>query len=515
MFPKKYLIFVIILFFYPLSSVLGQATLRGTVTDLFERGPLIGTTIVVEGTSIGTATDAEGKYQLRRIPSGEVIRVRFSYIGYESQTFELTLEEGEVRELDVEMSAESIEGQEINISAQAIGQIAAINQQKASDAIVNVVSEEKIRELPDANAAESIGRLSGVSISRSGGEATKVMLRGLSDKYINVTVDGVSLPTTDALARGIDLSTISQSSLAGIELFKSVTPDKDGDAIAGAINLVTRKAQKERVLRINATGGYNNIMNSFEQYDFNGNYGERFFNDVLGVQINGNIERKIRSNERNSIGYSTPAGSPDDYFISNLTLRFTDEIRTRNGLGLILDVNTPDNGSIKFSSMYSSTMRDYITHNRDFPRGVVTYSYRDTEQQIDLFTNSLTGQNHLLGLDINWGASYSQSTSENPFDYELIFAEAAGMGNTPFIRENPEQLIDFAKNNFQIASIHEGYIYTQETSHDEISLYADLIKDYQIGNWFTGTIKGGAKFSSQNRANENTRSFAPYRLGYW
>lgn len=67
------------------------------------------------------------------------------------------------------------------------------------------------------------------------------MLRGLSGKYSTVTIDGIRMAPTDSTDRGIDLSTVSQGSLAGIELYKALTPDKDADAIAGSVNLVTKK----------------------------------------------------------------------------------------------------------------------------------------------------------------------------------------------------------------------------------------------------------------------------------
>ena len=74
------------------------------------------------------------------------------------------------------------------MSAQAEGQLAAINEQLRSNRIVNVVSAARIQELPDANAAEAVGRLPGVAIQRNAGEGEKVVVRGLSPKYTNVTV---------------------------------------------------------------------------------------------------------------------------------------------------------------------------------------------------------------------------------------------------------------------------------------------------------------------------------------
>lgn len=85
------------------------------------------------------------------------------------------------------------------VYGQAIGQVKAINQQRESDAIVNIVSEEKMRELPDVNAAEAIGRLPGIALQRNNGEGQKVIIRGLDPKYTNITINGVKVPSIQAL----------------------------------------------------------------------------------------------------------------------------------------------------------------------------------------------------------------------------------------------------------------------------------------------------------------------------
>jgi hypothetical protein len=85
--------------------------------------------------------------------------------------------------------------------------------------------------------------------------------------------------------------------LAGIELLKALTPDKDGDALAGSVNLVTKKAPEIRTFRTDLKGSYNSLMESAGQYDLSFHYGERFFENILGVQASGNLD-EIRSNER-------------------------------------------------------------------------------------------------------------------------------------------------------------------------------------------------------------------------
>jgi hypothetical protein len=61
---------------------------------------------------------------------------------------------------------------------------------------------------------------------------------------------------------------MSQGSLAGIELYKALTPDKDADAIAGSVNLVTPNAPAERSIQINAKGAYEKLNKTLNQYDF-------------------------------------------------------------------------------------------------------------------------------------------------------------------------------------------------------------------------------------------------------
>ena len=519
--------FVFVVQFSTLSF--GQGSMRGIITDSTSHNALVGANIYFLGTSIGTSTNLEGEYIIKNIPEGSY-KAKVSYIGYKTKEIGVSILSNKTTVLDFVLVPDVLEGEEIVVTGQASGQISAINQQLSSNTIVNVVSEEKIQELPDVNAAESIGRLPGVSLTRSGGEANKVILRGMSDQYTNVTIDGVRIPSTDALDRGIDLSMISQSSLAGIELYKALTADKDGDGIAGSINLVTKKAPSTRELRLTLKGGYNDLMRSAKQYDFALKYGERFYNDLFGVQINGNIESKIRSNEFNNIDYASTGPNNQTYNIDDFYLRFTDEMRKRNGLSLLLDYDTPDEGNIKLNTSFNSTDRDYLTHQRDYPNGGgetqylggVTYSFRDREQEIKTFSSALTGDNNLLSFDLNWGLSFAQSTSDFPYDYRIDFSEpsdqgvGSGMRSTPSnLKDHPELLIPYAYNNFRAATLAGAYYSTQNNLDKNRTAFLNLSRSYTIGDLFSGEIKFGGKYNSKSRTNNQAQNFSPYYLGGW
>jgi len=503
------------------SSIYAQATIWGVVTDSMSTKPLTGANVYLMGTALGSVSDLEGAYRIERIPEG-TYTLRISYIGYRTKKMEITVESGKTYRINVQLAQELVKGAPVVVRGQAVGQAAAINQQISANTIVNVVSEEKIKELPDANAAEAIGRLPGVSILRSGGEANKIILRGLSDKFTYVTIDGVKIPATDATARGVDLSVLSQSSLTGIELYKAVTSDKDGDALAGSINLVTRNAPEKRKIRFDLKGDYNRLMNSANQYDCAFQYGERFFNSLLGVQLAGNLEKRIRSNERINVDYNQTLNDGKDYFINDFLVEFTDEIRKRDGFRVLLDFVTPDNGTIRFNNIYGRTKRNYLWSTRDYPsngggsqEGNPMYDYRDRDQEIKTFSSSLHGDNNVLGFHLNWGASYGESDSRYPFDYEMIFVEPSGMNPSPMYRTGPEKLISYAVNDFSNASLYWAYYRSQHNTEKEKTAFIDISKRYLITEKISGEFKFGGKYKIKDRSNARSEDFTPYYLGRW
>jgi TonB-dependent receptor len=503
------------------TSAFAQGTLRGVVTDTLDRSPLVGANVYLIGTALGSATNLEGEYRIDRIPAG-AYTLRVSYIGYRTRMIKADIQNNGATLINATLAADAVELGSVTVTGQAVGQAAAINQQITSNTIINVVSEEKIRELPDANAAESIGRLPGVSILRSGGEANKIILRGLDDKFTNITIDGVKIPPTDATSRGVDLSTLSQSSLAGIELFKAATPDKDGDALAGSINLVTKKAPETRRIKADVKGDYNKLMESANQHDLSLHYGERFFNQTLGVQLAGNLEKRIRSNERIDVDYNQQFSEGRDYFINDFSLEFTDEIRKRDGFSVLLDLNTPDNGSIRFNNVFGRTKRDYLLSTRDYPsngggdqQGNPVYGYRDREQEINTYSGSIRGDNNLAGLRLNWGLSLGQSESDFPFDYEATFVEPSGMQASPMLRHGPEQLITYAENNFSNASLYWAYFRSQRNFDKERTAFLDMAKPYLFSPKISGEIKIGGKYKTKDRSNARAEDFTPYYLGRW
>ncbi|HLP14831.1 MAG TPA: TonB-dependent receptor [Bacteroidota bacterium] len=504
---------IVFLLLIPVLS-LGAGKLKGKIEDAQSKDPLIGANVLLVGTSVGAVSDIYGNYLLPAVAPGKYT-VRCSYLGYVLKTAPVTITDGATSEVNFALTADVLEGQEVVISAQAFGQAAAINQQLSSNTIVNVISEQKIKELPDANAAEAIGRLPGVSVVRSGGEASQIMLRGLGENMMTITVDGVKLSPTDANSRGVDLSAIAQSSLSGIEVSKAVTSDMDGEAIAGRVNFVTKIAPEQREIQLNLYGMYNGLDKNTSQYNLIGRYGDRFFDGVMGVQLFGNIEKRDRSSEEYDVSYYEY--QKFQYYVSSFGVRYTPETRQREGGKVLLDFKTPDEGILKINGELNRTKRNSHTIFRNYPYSrEVNYSFNGQDLTTDIRNVALQGENHLFDWNVNWNLSYTESKNDNPYNFTMNYGEDDGMnGIVPVDYQRSANFlgfISFARNNFQKTSFNTAQAETNSSLDFEKTAFADIKREYNAFN-LNGEIKFGGKYRSKYHRRFGQKFQALYYLG--
>ena len=219
-----------------------SSIITGTIKDSKTKKPLVGANVFLLGTSLGTITNDNGTYQISNVDPGKYF-LKATYIGYESKDIEINVPINKKITKLIELAYKTLEGETIEVTAQARGQIDAINKQLNAKSIKNIISSDKIQELPDANAAETLARVPGLSIKREGGEGNKVVIRGLSPKYNKVTVNGANLASTDKDDRSTDLSMISQYMIEEIEVTKAGTPDQEADVLGGTVNFKLKKAK--------------------------------------------------------------------------------------------------------------------------------------------------------------------------------------------------------------------------------------------------------------------------------
>lgn len=397
---------------------------KGRVVDAEMNETLPGATVMVEGISgMGAVTDINGEVRIMNVPTGNQ-KIIVSFVGYAQQEIDIVIKPGENLLGNITMEQDFIMGEEVVITGQVNGQLIAINEQRNSDAIVNIVSADKIQELPDVNAAEAISRLPGVALERSGGEGQKVIIRGLQPKFAAITLNGVRLPSNSSSDRSVDISLIAPEMLSGIEVFKNPLPDMDAESTAGSVNLRLRKTPQGMRLLAKGLGGYNHLNNDPKDYKGLFQLSNRTENNKLGYMFQSSIERFNRSGDLIDYNWYRDGDTPDDPILGNRAT-YTNflEIRRRFNSSLNLDYDLGNGHNIALFSLYSRQGRDRTNNsmNLNYGAGDLRYTASDLDNSLDLYNVSLSGEHPVGKVLMDWTLSRSVSYGKTPYNFGMEF----------------------------------------------------------------------------------------------
>jgi TonB-dependent receptor len=402
---------------------------------------------------------------------------------------------------------ESITGKEVVVTAQAKGQTEAINQQLSSKNIIDVVSSARIQELPDANAAESVGRLPGVSVLRSGGEGNKIVIRGMAPKYNNIEVAGVKMSSTDSDDRSVDLSMISPYMLDGIEVTKAVTPDMDADAIGGTVNFKLKEAPEGTKYDFIAQGGYNDLKKEYNNFKVVGSASNRFLDNRLGIFGQIDIEGKNNSSNNESASYDEKGTELTNVktIISSMALNDYERYLNRYGGTLVLDYKIPE-GSIILNNFYSSSKKKTWTRGQSFdligPDHYYTAGY--SEVNLTVLTNSLRYTQNLPLFKVDAIVTHSFSGQDVPQDYSFDFEEVHAFKDYDPTTIAPSQVQQYTYNNMLNTSLYDVGQYSWNLKDREITGALNISKEFNVLDELVGTIKGGGKYGYKDRSYDYT-----------
>lgn len=497
----------VLVFVHSLLYAAPTGKIVGYVFDSLSNDPLPSANVFIEGTALGAATDLKGRFVIPRVPVGHY-KLSVRYIGYQEKTVNIIVEPGQTLKKTIKLDFQRIEGKVVTVTAQAEGQMAAINQQLRSNTIANIVSKSRIQELPDVNAAESIGRLPGVSIERSGGEATKVEIRGLSPKYNTVSVNGVRVPATGGNDRSVNLSLIASNMLDGIEVKKSNTPDMDADALGGSVDLKLKEAPEGLKVNASAQGGYNQLQKYYGNYNFTGNVSNRFYDSRLGIIAGFNLDNYDRSADKFQGDYRRTAEA-----ITNLTqiepqqirLREENVKRGRTGASLVLDYRIPF-GKITANSFYNRLHWDglYRINRMNVLSNRHYYDLEDRSGTTSIFTGAAGMQQDLGWLSYDFGLSRTASRNKNPGDRTWTFVQENAAFQTTKIGPNtaPNQIPLLATIDTTNTGLASAFIYDTKLDENTTALQLNVKVPIHLGMNIKGYFKMGGKFRWLNRRND-------------
>ncbi len=479
-----------------------NATIIGVVKDATTSEALIGANVIVMGTSLGGSTDLDGKYRVQNVPFG-TYTLRVTYIGYKRQEMEVNVASEKTIEINFSLKSDVIEGESVVISTQREGQIAAINQQINSEGIKNIVSSDKIQELPEANAAEAVGRLPGVSLLREGGEGSKVVIRGLAPQYNKVQIDGVDLSSTDANDRSTDLSMISPYMLGGIEVSKSAMANQEANQLGGTVNFITKGAPfAEPSYSIVAEGGYNGLRNEYGDYKFVGQTSRRMFNNLFGISLNLDVEKRNRgSNTANAEYYFKQ--EYNRAVINSFNVEDISRELKRYGGSLVLDYKTPTT-SILMSNFLSKIDHDIISRSENSINLVTSQTERDqtldhTKTNTIVLMDQISWEQIFNNFKIKSGISYSLSKDETPRELTFTGIEGAPLARPIDITASPAQIPSYMSNDTSQMYLGPMYDSNELTKEEQFSANLDLQWQYDLSEAVNIKLNFGGKFKHKDR----------------
>jgi TonB-dependent receptor len=506
-----------------LSAATG--TVSGKVADRESGDPLPGANVIIPGTSIGASTDLDGKYSLKNVPAGRQ-SMKVTYIGYRSVTVELIVGENATLTQDFRLVSQALEGQTVVVTGQAKGQMEAINQQLSSNNIVNVVSAEKMKELPDANLAESIGRLPGVSIQREAGEASKIVVRGLSPKFNRVTVEGVPMVSTSNSDRSIDLSLIGDDLIKGVELSKSLRADLDADAIGGSVNLTLRQAPEGLHYDASANGGYNQLHKDWKNGKFVASVSDRFFDNSLGARVQVSVEQKEIPSQVFGGNYSSAQLYPgtDQFYIQTESAVLTDtyQKRRRNAGSAIIDYAS-DFVDLSFFNLFSEKNDDVTTgantisflnagSDGGFSRLYSVVGYKTSER-----THALQSLFKIGDTKLNLSAAYTNATTDAPgLSFPMIEDQTQNVFSSPAEFQNAQPSVLIAKmgasNPAHTFIGHMSNVFNTTLLDENYDGKLDYKVPFKFSEDISGTLSVGGKYHGVRRQSDG--SFQFFNLEY-
>ena len=413
--------------------------LTGKVTEAGSGRALPNAKVSVPQLGRSAVADRSGAYRLDGIPAGSYA-VEVEYVGLSGAKSDVTVpESGPVeRNFSLGSTAETLGVEEVTVTGYRLAQITALQDKKASQTIKESVTADDAGKLPDRNAGETLARVVGVAVTTDQGEGRYVTIRGIDAALSNVTIDGQIIGSPEGDTRRVALDTVPADILSKLEVIKSATPDLDGNAIGGTINLVTPSVFDD------PDGSFFSATGDYGYYDLGGQnpwggslaWGN-IFNERFGIVLSASYsDREFNSHNIQGGDPWTEEGDflvPDEFTMRDYLIR-----RVRKGFVANLEFRPNDDLKLHWRNLYNRYEDTELQ-----PEVTLDYRGGDLENQTPTSGTFTEGEGErinterfeiqsilssTLGGDITIGEwnlagsfTYGETKQDTPYDNAYIF----------------------------------------------------------------------------------------------
>ena len=546
--PLRWLLALALAFAVSTGFVSGQTpgtgTITGRVSDSTSGRSLQGAVVRVVGTTVSDVSDQEGRFTLSGVPAG-MASVEVEYVGLDLFKEPVSVIAGASATLNAGMKSEVLRMSAFEVAEAARGQALAINQQKTARGIVNIVSEETFGAMNDGNIGFALAKLPGLTVNEGeDGTPEGVNIRGLASEFNSFQLDGNRLG-----ARGFNTRDLVADGIANIEVIKAATPDRDGDAIGGMINVISRSAfQRDgREIKLGASLNYLGLPKQWGhnvKATYSDIYGIMGQEKNLGVSFtvsHYNTDRYYENNDtdwtlinpENNPTYNLP-GFPF-YYNPNLTVQYNLRETQSYAVNAAIDFRIDKHNTFYFRPLHShqnidasrylsrpyvdTRFQDAINGRKTFEflstgqgrgmagangsRGEIRYSAEESLTDFNLYSFATGGRHEKANSTLSYDAFYKYQHSYRDLDSDFIVRNtdvARGYIQWEYDTRDavrPQVWVVNGVDPRNLSGAYRGNLSIEpEDRHEEMyNAKIDWEKRF-VGERMAGAMKFGAKYAA-------------------
>ncbi|MGA8854203.1 MAG: TonB-dependent receptor [Christiangramia sp.] len=454
---KRFLLFLLFIATAAQAQDTTTGSIAGKLSDREMSGePLPFANVLIKGTTKGTTSDYDGLYILENLEPGTYTIV-FSFVGYETlEVPDVVVEAGKITEVNTDLgsSAAALDEVVITTVSRRDSQVALLIEQKNSVDIKESIGAQELAKLGVSDAATATTKISGVTSSEASGD---VFVRGLGDRYLYTTMNGLPIPSDDVERKNIDLGLFPTRVIQNLSVSKTYSADYSADQASGTIDITSRELRGTEELDLGIQFGVNtNAVGQFSNFKVSPNQDDVYFgfHDQLvpteyainnqtwntmddpfplnrkyaitaGKKFGEDLRVLFTASQSAEFEYSS--GIFNEYRDNNLYDYFSDTEsfkKTDNTTGLLdIEYALNDNHRIKATSLFINKLTDEVYEAGRNGEGVVfeesdTYNQFIRDQnmkQTRLWVNQLHGFHEFFENNkLEWAVGYNQVNADEP-----------------------------------------------------------------------------------------------------
>lgn len=458
-----FLSMILLLFTFAVNA----GNIKGVITDKTNNEPLIGATIYIKGSSTGTSTDFDGKFEFNNINDGNVTLI-VSYVTY--KTTEVAVKVGhDAPEIIIELEPDDQTLGEVTVTARKNlegERVLLMERQKASVAIENMGAKEmSIKGI--SNVQEGVKKLSGISIALAG----QLIVRGLGDRYSITTLNGLAIASPNPDNKLIPLDLFPSATVQNITVSKVYEASSFADYSGAHIDIRTKENVTNDFFQIslNTGGAFNTLGKTSYQMDRDGSMFNTPGLDKAALEMDLiDFDQYVKQNNifNTSFDVKSKTALPalggnisfgKKFRIGGQTLSISGSLSAsndyqniKNAYDMTLEASGNTQSNFKYDSFeqelklaafgylgYTLRQQDHIGYTFFYSRNASdTYQRRegiDAEGHQLIGSNNVTHiytlQNHQLNgshywgdrFELDWGGSYGKTSSDEPDRRQVMF----------------------------------------------------------------------------------------------